>query len=444
MRRGLVLEGGGAKGAYSMGAIQACHDHKLDFDIIAGTSVGALNGAMFANGAIDEGVDLWRSLTFDRVARFRSPSWFWIPAVLAANFTGKYTPFAAWSRLHNFEILVWAFLMLAFMAGAVREIVSVFGGGAPDNLLLGITLFLSLLAIRFGPHLVLGLGASALDPGSLRDEATRILASKRFAKPLFATTGNVEMMLDPDDAHLMPMDDYPDSGYVPLAKACWIPTYVRVDQLEPHERIRALMASAALPFGIFPATAIRKGNKSYVDGGLADNLPWRAIFEMCDEIIVIRLRPGEAGEMSVEGLVSHWKQADRLRRLAAMSPKDRERLYYRMVCRKDEADARGHLYRSPPVAFPEQEPVAVPSRVIFLSPAVPLESLIPDSRHVMAKRSWLLSQALRLFKQGGWAGDNLRGTMNFERSATRRWLRHGYKDMAAAIEQYQLTQPISQ
>lgn len=441
VRRGLVLEGGGAKGAYSMGAIQACRDYKVEFDIIAGTSVGALNGAIVATDSIDEGVHLWRSLTFDRVAKFRRPSWFWIPVVLAANILGRYTPLAAWGRLHNFEGLVWFVLVLAFIAFAVRETISTFDGGAPHSLLLGIALFLGILVVRFGPSVLFELGASALDPGSLRDEATRLLASKRFAKPLVATTGSCEAVLDPDDAELMPMDDYPDSGYVPLAKARWIPTYVRVDQLEPDERIRALMASAALPFGIFPATSVRKGQETFVDGGLADNLPWRAIFEMCDEIIVIRLRPGKAGEASVDELVGDWKRADRLRRLAAISPMERERLYYEHVSRKDAADARGHWHCSPPVAFPEKEPVAVPSRVIYLNPAVQLESLIPDSRHVMAKRSWLLRQALRLFKQGKRPGDDLRGTMNFERSATRRWLRHGYKDMAAAIEHYRLAPP---
>lgn len=43
---GLVLEGGGAKGAYHVGAIKALYDNGYSFDGIAGTSIGAINGAM--------------------------------------------------------------------------------------------------------------------------------------------------------------------------------------------------------------------------------------------------------------------------------------------------------------------------------------------------------------------------------------------------------------
>ncbi len=42
----LVLGGGGAHGAYQIGVWQALKEHDINFEIITGTSVGALNGAL--------------------------------------------------------------------------------------------------------------------------------------------------------------------------------------------------------------------------------------------------------------------------------------------------------------------------------------------------------------------------------------------------------------
>lgn len=44
--KGLVLEGGGAKGAFHCGAVKALYDNGYSFDGVAGTSIGAINGAL--------------------------------------------------------------------------------------------------------------------------------------------------------------------------------------------------------------------------------------------------------------------------------------------------------------------------------------------------------------------------------------------------------------
>lgn len=56
---GLVLEGGGAKGAYHLGAYKALNEMGYRFSGIAGTSVGALNGALIAQGEWKKTYDLW-------------------------------------------------------------------------------------------------------------------------------------------------------------------------------------------------------------------------------------------------------------------------------------------------------------------------------------------------------------------------------------------------
>ena len=44
---GLVLAGGGTKGAYQVGVWKALKELDINVKAIAGTSIGALNGALF-------------------------------------------------------------------------------------------------------------------------------------------------------------------------------------------------------------------------------------------------------------------------------------------------------------------------------------------------------------------------------------------------------------
>ena len=48
--KGLVLEGGGTKGAYQLGAYKALKELGMEFDGIVGTSIGALNAAFIIQG----------------------------------------------------------------------------------------------------------------------------------------------------------------------------------------------------------------------------------------------------------------------------------------------------------------------------------------------------------------------------------------------------------
>lgn len=59
---GLVLEGGGAKGAYHAGAVKALYENGYKFDGVMGTSIGALNGVMIAQNDFDECYNLWYNI----------------------------------------------------------------------------------------------------------------------------------------------------------------------------------------------------------------------------------------------------------------------------------------------------------------------------------------------------------------------------------------------
>lgn len=59
---GLVLEGGGAKGSYQAGAIKALTENGYKFDGVMGTSIGAVNGAIIAQGDTDKCIELWENI----------------------------------------------------------------------------------------------------------------------------------------------------------------------------------------------------------------------------------------------------------------------------------------------------------------------------------------------------------------------------------------------
>lgn len=56
---GLVLEGGGAKGSFHVGAIKALSERGYYFDGVTGTSIGAINGALVAQGDLELLYRLW-------------------------------------------------------------------------------------------------------------------------------------------------------------------------------------------------------------------------------------------------------------------------------------------------------------------------------------------------------------------------------------------------
>lgn len=64
MKRGLVLEGGGAKGAFHCGVVMALYDNGYTFDGVAGTSIGAINAALIVQDKnYDSMFRLWSSVT---------------------------------------------------------------------------------------------------------------------------------------------------------------------------------------------------------------------------------------------------------------------------------------------------------------------------------------------------------------------------------------------
>ncbi|WP_372999288.1 patatin-like phospholipase family protein, partial [Lutispora sp.] len=64
---GLVLGGGGAKGSYEIGVWKALRELEIPLIAVAGTSVGALNGAMIVQDDYEKAYDLWTSISVETI-----------------------------------------------------------------------------------------------------------------------------------------------------------------------------------------------------------------------------------------------------------------------------------------------------------------------------------------------------------------------------------------
>jgi len=103
-QRALVLSGGGSKGAFEVGVLQRLMGEQLlDYDLICGTSVGAINASYLAQTRLGQPREaaaklraLWDTVTTDKVRK----SWFPFGRVSAFFKTSVYdsSPLRAWIR----------------------------------------------------------------------------------------------------------------------------------------------------------------------------------------------------------------------------------------------------------------------------------------------------------------------------------------------------------
>lgn len=75
MKIGIALGGGGAKGFAHIGALTALGGAGIDFDVVAGTSIGALVGAVYAAGKLPELERLSKRYGVADLPRLLGPTW---------------------------------------------------------------------------------------------------------------------------------------------------------------------------------------------------------------------------------------------------------------------------------------------------------------------------------------------------------------------------------
>ena len=82
MKYALALAGGGTRGAFQVGVWQALKELGIDICAIAGTSIGAVNGAVFASGS--DGETLWKNIDATDVADFDGKNLFSPSSLISA------------------------------------------------------------------------------------------------------------------------------------------------------------------------------------------------------------------------------------------------------------------------------------------------------------------------------------------------------------------------
>jgi NTE family protein len=253
-RIGLALTGGGAKGAYHVGALRAIAELGVPIHAVSGASIGALNGAIVATAGnmqqAHKNLDaIWKALGEDDVIAMSGKA----PAYLG---------------------------MLLGMGAAFR---------AMPVLTAGVT-----VASRVADYL--GVDIPNLNPHLLDDthlvkllqECTTPKAMKNglpFYVSVFETSGGLEDVLGVLRS-VVRLGNTADSEFL------------HIQSLPESEMQEALMASAALPV-LFKAREVQ--GKFYTDGGQGDwygvggNTPVKPLVDAgCDTVIVVHLCDGSA------------------------------------------------------------------------------------------------------------------------------------------------------
>ena len=252
---GLVLSGGGAKGAYQVGVLKALLELDTGIDKVAGASMGALNGAVLACApSLPEGVRrlevLWNTLAAQSPVEANTPAYL---KLLAAAGLALGTP----------------------LSGALAQVPRLAQG------------------MRWlGPAMQLTgdwLESALMSDGPLKALMDEFLDAEGLMRGLplyvsvFESQGGLADMLRCVVAEAGVADTPPSR-------------FVHVQSLPVQERRNALLASAAIPL-LYQARQI--GNARYSDGGQGGwqkaqgNTPITPLIEAgCQQVIVTHLSDG--------------------------------------------------------------------------------------------------------------------------------------------------------
>jgi NTE family protein len=233
---GLVLTGGGAKGAYQVGALKYLAEIGFKPHIIAGSSIGALNSAILSADrpfpdAVDHLEKLWAKLA-------------------------KLKPL----KINALAILIYA---VNFVAPLIARILVKFWKLRLDSMSL------------FDPSPIERFVREAINPSELR-KGTELWVT---AFPCMKFYG-------------IKIDNFFE--FIRTRTGTGV-HWLCVNDLKDDEALyNLLLASAALPW-VFPRRKVN--NVFYIDGGLADNVPLKPLADRgCNYVIVIHLQNGVVWE----------------------------------------------------------------------------------------------------------------------------------------------------
>ena len=394
MMRGLVLEGGGAKGAYALGCLLAFRNQGITFDVISGTSVGALNAALASADSLECGKLFWQTLSFNKVCKpsRRISMWALFPFHIVAMFL-HHIPFFGSIPFSSRQAPKDGYIYIAIVSGVPLLLFWLFicafywlVNDKTDFIARNIhlTAFMLILSILWAiPYWLKSKNQSLFTVDPLRRAMDEILHDATLNTKIYATLAEEQKMFDPDNPGFHYMGHLFGVCQRAIGQLEYVPHYIRLDKLPIDRMTDILTASAAIPFCVFPAVMLN--GKEYIDGGFADNIPLFPVLEYhkCDEVYVVRLRPNCAGEIA-----KVWQRVDRRLRVARMDQNTCKSLYYKaMKVRKARSHGDETIY--PPENVPYRRFPFDTSQIVVISPKRSLGSFLGGTMNfnaIYAKR----------------------------------------------------------
>jgi len=244
MKVGLVMSGGAAKGAYQIGLLKAFAEHKIDIDIYAGASIGALNAVICASS--DNVKDAYEKL---------NKIW---------GELGSKTPIELSSKEVS-RLIVVSFLKLGYLNPKTRSfclaLEKIINKYIPSSGLISDEPIINL----FNKFVDLDNKENWKDVWVSTFSGTELEAILEFVKEELGVEGK---------------------------KA----NYHYLNIMEGDVLLETLLASAALPL-LYKARSIE--GKAHFDGGIRDNTPITPLLNKCDICFVSHLSNGSRFDRSV-------------------------------------------------------------------------------------------------------------------------------------------------
>ena len=234
---GLVLNGGGGKGAYQIGVWKYLREVGLTFDYVSGTSAGALNASLICQNEFEKANQIWCDLTTSKVVRLDPVS----VAKMLASILTEMLKFLLLKRNAKNSRLIREIVRNCAIFVECRNVLSLF----LENGIVSTQPLISLLDNN--------------------------IDYENFPKKpeMFITT----------------IRDHPIFLFEDLK-------YINFTDCHPLVKRKLLIATSAIPF-LFPSSNI--GNIHYSDGGIprvGDNSPIYPLYEKgCKSFFVIHLKP---------------------------------------------------------------------------------------------------------------------------------------------------------
>lgn len=268
---GLVLSGGGGKGAFQIGAWKALKELKITQKIVAvsGSSVGTLNALLFSQGTYEQAMDVW--LSVDQDDMLYQPD-----DTKRKIIEQEFEWLSKQSDLLDKSRLMRCYLTISVLCPSLIPVMNLF---APlkrvfckDYELNEISLKNLASLFQYG----LKEGAFSQD-GLLKLIDNFLMISDNFFKiPTYATVckaGDITTFLSKTNAE-----------------------YIYLNNKTPIQVREIVLATSALPF-IYPKRRIEESE--YYDGGWADNTPIKPLYDTgIRDFIVIYLENNNRNKLN--------------------------------------------------------------------------------------------------------------------------------------------------